>query len=144
MDGSSIQPTMVGGAKFKLAFLDWVRKSYSLYWTVFITFVLLWVAFADKLPPDVSWALSTTVGRAFLLVVLWCVYKNIGFTAAVLVTIAIAITWTNRPIPIGEGFLDEVKKTTVGNKQHRWFVERVLHENPLGIEEDRVSTQAAQ
>ena len=41
-----------------------------------------------------------------------------------------------------EGFSDtEVKRVT---KKRKWWSEEVLHENPLGIEEELVKTQAIQ
>jgi hypothetical protein len=90
-----------------------------------------------------------------------------GWIPALIFAIAIALTWSNRPLvkPTGvqeEGFINEmnemnemkeekkeqkegfndVKKTKI--QGNRWFVERVLHENPRGIIQDRVSTFAVQ
>jgi hypothetical protein len=58
-------------------------------------------------------------------------------------TIAIALTWAVRPLTkptqiVEEGF--DVKKTNVSSP--RWFVEKVLNENPKDIIEDRIVTEA--
>jgi hypothetical protein len=153
MERVGILKTMIGGKMFQQAFIEWINKSYNLYITVFSVIMVVWASYADKIPPAISWNLSSSLGRAFLLGFLWCVYNYIGFVPAVLTSIAIGITWANRPIvqpgetthPLPrEGFNDNIKKSKTDDKHHKWFVERVLHERPKAIIEDRISTQAAQ
>ena len=62
---------------------------------------------------------------------------------ALLFTIVIAMSWASRPLlkPYVEDFRD-MKLTNV--LTHKWFVEKVLHENPLEITEDRVTTDSVQ
>ena len=90
------------------------------------------------------WQLSTTVGRLFLLILLYLIYVLGGWEFALLFTIIIALIWSMRPLllpSMKEGFRD-MKKTRVSRP--KWFVETVLEENPLEIVEDRVETLAVQ
>lgn len=151
---ASTAPVMVGGARFQQAVLDWTQQSNSLYLTVFIAVLIIWAVYAEKLPPEWRWQLSTTIGRLLLLLMLYLVFTIAGWLPALLFAIAIALTWSNRPLwkPVGvpeEGFssgeregFSNMKKSDV--ETDRWFVEKTLGERPKHIVEDRVETMAAQ
>ena len=134
---------MVGGAKFQESVIEWSKKSINLYMVVFSIIIAVWALYANKLPADVRWQLSTTPGRLLLLLLLYIVYNLCGWTVALLFTIAIALTWAARPIykpaSVKEGFNDVKSTETSGN---RWFVEKVLHQRPKKIVEDRIETSA--
>jgi hypothetical protein len=146
---------LVGGAKFQQAFLSWTKQSSQLFTTLFGLLLVVWATFAEKLPALWRWQLSTTVGRLLLLLALYITHIVTESRACtLLLTIAIALTWANRPIynPSAssasssqegqEGFAGGVKITEV--QGNRWFVEKTLRENPSVIVEDRVSTAAVQ
>jgi predicted membrane protein len=135
---------MIGGAKFQQTVLDWSKQSNSLFLSVFSVILVVFAIFGDKLPPVVRWQLSTTVGRLFLLILLYLIYVLGGWELALLFTIIIALIWSMRPLllpSMKEGFRN-MKKTRVSRP--KWFVETVLEENPLEIVEDRVETLAVQ
>jgi len=135
--------TMIGGAKFQETFISWTKQSNHLFITLFGIILLMWATFSEKLPASYRWQLSTSAGRLLLLLLLYITYDLAGWIPALLFTIAVALTWANRPIykPVEEGF-GGMKVTKVqGNK---WFVEDVLHESPHKIVEDRVTTTAVQ
>ena len=160
-------PIMVGGAKLQESVLEWSKKSLNLYSTVFLVLLMIAVLFADKLPMEARWQLSTTAGRLLLLLLLYIINLVCGWQAALIFTIAIALVWAARPVfkPVGipdlvlngsaqgfgqgstaprlgvEGFND--MKTSDATK-HKWFVEKTLHENPKAIVEDRINTSAVQ
>ena len=144
---SPSHPIMVGGARFHQSFLEWTKQSNQLFLTVFSICLITWAVFAEKLPMEWRWQLSTSVGRVLLLLLLYIVHELTGWIPALLFAIAIALTWANRPLykpapRAVEGFASSVKESkAVGN---RWFVERVLEENPKAIIEDKVKTQAIQ
>lgn len=142
------RPVMIGGAKFQQTVLDWTQQSNQLYLLVFTTILLIWAVYAEKLPPEWRWQLSTSIGRLLLLLLLYIVYTLAGWIPALLFTIAIALTWANRPLwkPVGvpstqEGFRN-MKVQDV--ETEKWFVEKVLEESPKRIVEDRVDTMAVQ
>jgi len=158
---------MVGGAKLQDSVLEWSKKSLNLYSTVFLILLVICVLFADKLPMEARWQLSTTAGRLLLLLLLYITHLVCGWQAALLFTIAIALVWAARPVfkPVSipdpvfgggmegfnqgsnlpglgmEGFND--MKTTDATKP-KWFIEKTLHENPMEIVEDRINTSAVQ
>jgi hypothetical protein len=115
----------------------------TLFMGVFILILVVWTCFADKVSPKIRYQLSSTAGRLLSLATLYAIYTFIGFIPALLFTMAIALTWSNRPLskPV-EGFLSSIKKTPVEGK--RWFVERALGEYPEEIREDRVDTDSVQ
>jgi len=142
---------MVGGAKFQDAVLTWSKQSNNLFLTLFGITLVLWTTFAEKLPAIWRWQLSTTFGRLLLLLLLYITYLvTDNWVLTLIFTIAIALTWANRPIynpaPSNEGFANgaqqDVKVTAVQGKP--WFVEKTLRENPSIIVEDRVTTSAVQ
>lgn len=144
MSGASANPLMIGGAKFQQTVLDWSKQSNSLFLSVFSVILVVFAIFGDKLPPVVRWQLSTTVGRLFLLILLYLIYVLGGWEFALLFTIIIALIWSMRPLllpSMKEGFRN-MKKTRVSRP--KWFVETVLEENPLEIVEDRIETLAVQ
>lgn len=116
---------------------------YSLFMIVMGSFLIVYTCYADKVPANIRYQMSSTGGRVLSLLLLFTIYTFLGFIPALLFTMAIALTWANRPLskPV-EGFLSSIKTTPVqGNK---WFVERVLGEHPSEIREDRVETVSIQ
>lgn len=146
----SVKSIQLGGAQFQAMILDWVKQSSNLYQTIFITLLILFAAYAEQIPRSIRWQLSTPIGRALLIILLYLVYVTGGWVAALIFAIGMALLWSNRPLAkmphvtkkVEEGFQDSVHSTQVQGK--RWFVERVLGENPISIEEDRVTTKAVQ
>jgi hypothetical protein len=115
----------------------------SLFMGVFISILVVWTCFTDKIPAEIRYQLSSTAGRLLSLALLYTIYTFTGFIPALLFTMATALTWANRPLskPV-EGFLSSIKNTPVEGK--RWFAERILGEFPEEIREDRVDTYAVQ
>lgn len=134
---------MVGGAKFQESVIEWSKKSTNLYTFVFAVLIAVWALYAAKLPALARWQLSSTAGRLLLLLLLYIVYDLCGWTVALIFTIAIALTWAARPlfvpVSLDEGFANI--KTTKASKE-KWFVEKVLHQQPKEIVEDRIDTMA--
>jgi len=141
------KPLIIGGAKFQNHVLEWCNESKNLFITVTSSLIFMWAIYSEKLPAAVRWQLSTSIGRLLLLVLLYIVHMTAGWIPAILFTIAIALTWANRPLqkPFGirEGFHGSTLVTEVGGK-NLWFVEQVLKEHPQRIVQDRVTTQPVQ
>jgi hypothetical protein len=85
---------------------EWSAQSANLFNAVFFVSLLLYAAYADKLPPAFRWQLSSPLGRILLLLLLGFVFNYAGFIPALLFAIAIALTWSNRPLfkPAKENF----------------------------------------
>ena len=147
-----VQFKLEGGAKLHQAIADWSKQSLSLFTTLFLAVLLIFAAYADQLPRQVRWQLSSPIGRLLLIVLLFIVYEIGGWISALIFTIGIAMVWSNRPLAqvpdVKEGFQGRYEKN--GGSRHikvqgsRWFVEKALQEHPESIEEDRIYTQAVQ
>ncbi len=137
---------MIGGAKFQASFVEWSKQSMNLFTLIFDALLVTWVLFSEKVPETWRYQFSTALGRALLLLLLYFVLETMGWIHALLFTVAIALTWANRPlykpVSVKEGFQGGVK--TSKSQGPLWFVEKVLQENPEAIVEDRVRTDAVQ
>jgi hypothetical protein len=153
---SQVEFKLEGGAKLHQAIAEWSKQSSSLFTTLFLVVLLVFAAYADQLPKEALWQLSTPIGRLLMIALLFVVYEMGGWISALLFGIGILMVWSNRPLAhishmtksLKEGFQGRHDKQA-GQKHikiqgSRWFVEEVLHEHPEGIEEDRVYTQAVQ
>lgn len=148
-----------GGAKLHQAIAEWSKQSSSLFTTLFLVILLVFAAYADQLPKEALWQLSTPIGRLLMIVLLFVIFEIGGWISALLFGIGILMVWSNRPLahishmtnPVKkEGFQGNFNFTSQAGQKRikiqgpRWFVEEVLQEHPEGIEEDRVYTQAVQ
>jgi hypothetical protein len=135
---------MIGGYKFQNAVIEWTKQSKNLIFAVVISFIFIWSIFTEKLPSAWRIQLSSSVGRLLLLLLLYIISRNYGFLTALIFTIAIAMTWANRPI-VKPGQKEGWRNIKVSKAaSHKWFVEKALHESPKVIIQDRVSTRAVQ
>lgn len=133
--------------------LEWAEQSKGLFTVIAGISLFLFVAFADKVPATWRWQLSTLIGRTLLLVLLYLVFIIGGWIPSLLFGIGIGLLWANRPLakPVSrstsesslgpEGFQDMKEIPVQGDK---WFVEKVLEENPRMIVQDRKLTKAIQ
>lgn len=143
---------MVGGARFQHNLYEWTKGTHGIFYTVFVIGLVVLAIFPDRVPVHLKWQLSTPVGRLLLLLILYILLTVAGPIPALLFTITIALLWATRPLfkpsqveDSTEGFRDvKTSEVPFGAKHHKWFIERVLHENPLAVKEDRVDTYAVQ
>lgn len=136
-------PTQLGGAKFQQSLMEWAKQSFSSFHSIFLIGFIVFAAYANHLPPTFRYQMSSSLGRLFVIVLLVLLYESAGWIPALLFTIGVSIVWFNRPLAqpthfTTEGFEGGVK-TSVNQTGYRWWVERVLHENPRAVQEDRIS-----
>ncbi len=144
------QPIQLGGAKFQTALMEWSKQSFSAFNVLFFIGFVLFAAYAHLIPPAIRYQMSSTLGRLLSLVLLVLIYEGAGWIPALLFTIGICVVWFHRPLSQPTQFTKPLKatteegfeggvKTSVNQTGNRWFVERVLGENPKGVQEDRIS-----
>ena len=143
MQPTSTFPTQFGGAKFQQSLLEWSKQSFSSFHSIFLIGFIIFAAYGNHLPATVRYQMSSSLGRLFILVLLLLIYESAGWIPALLFSIGVSIVWFNRPLAqpahfTTEGFEGGVK-TSKNQTGSRWFVERVLHENPRAVQEDRIS-----
>jgi hypothetical protein len=111
-------------------------------------FMILAIVFLEKIPIELRKQADSFLGRALLLTFTVTVVTLYGWPLGILAGLMSALligAGGIHPIQkqVKEGFSSEVNVHIVPGK-HKWFVEKVLGENPLLIEDDTVSTSAVQ
>jgi hypothetical protein len=111
-------------------------------------FLVIVIVFLDKVPIEVRKQADSLLGRSLLLTFTVLVTVLYGWPLGILaglMSVLLIGAGGIHPIakPIEEGFSSEMNVRIVPGK-HKWFVEKVLGENPLIIEDDVVTTSAVQ
>ena len=106
--------------------------------------MVLVIVFLDKVPVEVRKQADTVLGRAFLLGITVLTTLLFGWPLGVLAgTMSALLIGAGGVHPITkqvkEGFSSEMNVRLVPD-QRKWFVERVMGENPLIIEDQTVDT----
>lgn len=109
-------------------------------------FLALLIVFVEQVPAKVRAQANTTLGRLFFFFLVALVGEQLGWPLGILMALAAAVLIGGRAIngAIKEGFEPDPLNVRVVPTQHKWFVERVLGENPLLIEDQLVETTAVQ
>lgn len=111
---------------------------------ILLLVIFLGVIFLPKLPKEVAEHSDAFYGRLFHSGLVYFVTQTYGWTTGIVMALFSALlisAGSNRRLPTKEGFNSDV---TLIDSKHKWFVEKVLGENPLLIEEENVTTQAIQ
>ena len=140
-------PVMKGGAKEHI--MDVVKK-YAQPLNVYVGIVLvLGIAYVRQIPKSVSFAANSIVGRLFLFALTIIIADTYSWIYALLMALFTVLIIAVSPRTLKENFVNnmsdngDVDLKLVGQKK-RWWSEEILHENPLGIEDDKVRTSAIQ
>lgn len=140
-------PVMKGGAREQL--LDMAQK-YAQPLSLYFGFALvLLIVYVGQIPDWVAYQGNTFLGRLLLFSLTIFVADTYSWIYALLMALFAVLLIAVAPRTLKEGMQDvpgdmgdsDVK--LVGQK-HRWWVERLFKENPIGIEEEKVKTIAAQ
>lgn len=113
------------------------------------TFATLVIVFLGKIPKDVRRQSDSLLGRALLLTFTVLVTIVFGWPLGILVGLMSALligaggVHPASNLAITEGFSPDFNVRLVPNKK-KWFVEQVLGENPLLIEDTVIDTSAVQ
>ena len=113
------------------------------------TFATLVIVFLGKIPKDVRRQADTLLGRALLITFTVLTALVFGWPLAVVVGLMSALLIGSGGVhPIGkgqvtEGFTPDFNVKLVPSKK-KWFVEQILGENPLLIEDSVIDTSAVQ
>lgn len=138
---------MKGGAKEHI--MDVVKK-YAQPLNVYIGILLvLGIAYVRQIPKSVSFAANSIIGRLFLFALTIIIADTYSWIYALLMALFTVLIIAVSPRTLKENFVNnmsdngDVDLKLVGQKK-RWWSEEILHENPLGIEDDKVRTSAIQ
>lgn len=103
--------------------------------------LILGIVFPANIPIEFRKQASTLLGRLLLFCILVIILLYGKWTYGVLFAVFIAILLSTRSPK--EGFTSEFTFNMVNDKK-KWWVEQVLNENPVAIQDDKVSTNAVQ
>jgi hypothetical protein len=136
-------PIMKGGAKEHI--LD-IMKRYAQPLNIYIGISLvLGIAYVGQIPKQFAFYANTILGRFLLFWLSIIIADTYSWVYALLMALFVVLLISVSPRNYREGFQDpptsDIKLVT---QKRKWWSEEVLQENPLGIEEDYVKTQAIQ
>lgn len=112
-------------------------------------FIIILIVFLEKVPIDIRKQADSLLGRVFLLLFTTVTVMTFGWPLGVLAALASALLIGAGGVhPLVkkmsiEGFAPDVSVHMVPDKK-KWFIEEVMGENPLMIEDQTVSTSAVQ
>jgi hypothetical protein len=142
----SVIPVMKGGAREHV--LDIVRKYTQPLEFYFGVILFLGIVYVGQIPPAVQYFADTILGRAILFILTIVVADMYSWIYALLMAIFTVLLIATAPRTLKESFQSgppdtdmEVKLVT---QKQKWWVERALGEDPLGIEEEKVRTSSIQ
>jgi len=137
-------PVMTGGAKAQIK--DIIKKHWSPIEIYVLVGLVLAIVYVKHIPLTIRRHAETFLGRLVLFVATIAVAKFYSWSNGLLVAIFTLLLLSLSPRR-NEGFQDGNPLTNsmkmVSNKKN-WFVENLLKEHPLAIEEDKVKTSAIQ
>ena len=141
---------MKGGAREHM--LDLIKK-YAQPLNIYIGVALIMgIVYIGQIPEWVSYQANSLVGRLFLFGITIFIADTYSWIYALLMALfsvlIIAVAPRTKP---KEGFQAGKTQTDMGDtdvklvtQKKKWWVEEVLRENPIGIEEEKVRTSAIQ
>jgi hypothetical protein len=133
---------MEGGAKAHLA--DLITKS-SLQINIYVLIILsLLITFVKQIPIEIRSQAGSFLGRLFLFVATLATAEFYSWTNGLLTAVLALLLLSLSPRTTREGFLLAPTNSLRFVPNNKWFVEKVLKENPIAIEEEQVNTQAVQ
>lgn len=131
--------------KLLLDYLENTKQTQSILLYIFITLVIV---FKDQIPPSIYVQSDSLLGRIFIVVSVYFVTSYYGWILGLLYAIAYALllglpNQLSSTVKEGFGSGGESSLQVVPTAK-KWLVEKILHENPIAIEEEKVVTSAVQ
>ncbi len=144
-------PVMSGGMREILS--DFSEKQRYQVDLLLAILLILGIVFIHEIGLHVRNQLDTLLGRLFAFGLLVLVTDQVsvlhGILLAILLALILSQSTSTRPggtLPPKkvEGFAPDFQLKLVPPKKHKWWIEEVMKENPIGIEDDKVRTSAIQ
>ena len=152
---ASQEPVFMSGG-FQAHVSDMFDKFKGPIEVVMVFFITTLIVFLEKVPIEIRKQADTFLGRALLLTVIMVITILFGWPLGILSTLASALfigAGGVHPIVkrmsegfakgMTEGFAPDMNIRMIPDKK-KWFIEEVLGENPLMIEDQTVRTSAVQ
>ena len=134
-----VSPVILTGG-MKEILVDFSKKQSANVELLFALLICVGVVFSSSIPSSLRKQLSSTVGRVALFSALLLILLYTNWVSALLFAVLIGSIISTRSMD--EGMAD-YSIHLIDNKK-RWFIERVLDENPIAIQDSKVQTLAVQ
>ena len=138
-------PVMKGGAKEHI--MDIIKK-YAAPLNIYVGLgLVLGIMYVRQIPKSVAFAANTLVGRVVLFLLTIVVADMYSWIYALLMALFTVLIVAVAPRTLKEAFQSELMGDTdikLVTQKKKWWSEEILHENPIGIEDDKVKTSAIQ
>ena len=135
-------PPQIGGVQEQMS--DLLSKYGPPTHVILLLTIFMGIVFLPKLPKQVLEHSDAFYGRILHSGLVYYVTQVYGWTTGIVMALFSALligAGSNRRLPVKEGFNSDIKLI---DSKEKWFVERVLGENPLLIEDQTVDTSAVQ
>jgi hypothetical protein len=126
---------------FQQNLMELLEKYGSPFEILLFAIIIFGIVFVSKLLPKVAKFADTTLGRLILVGSTFLVVQKYGWAIGFVFALFAGLLIGAGHSKVAEGFNADIR---VVPNEHKWFIERVLGENPTLIEEENVSTQAIQ
>ena len=134
---------MKGGAR--AALLDIIAKQWSPIEVYILMFLILSIVFVREYPVELRRYADTFLGKSALFAIAIFVSMNYSWLNGMFIALFTLLVLSMSPRG-KEGFQEKkpsVNVKVVDNK-NPWWIEAVLKENPIGFEDEKVTTSAVQ
>lgn len=132
------------GGVVQKSLVDFVSKTKSFQIGLLYIFFTLMIVFKEQIPASFHQQADTFIGRLFIVSSVFGITVYYSWIVGIIAAIAFALV-LGLPYSIQEGFGSggETSLQVIPTTK-KWFVEKVLKENPVAIEEEKVVTSAIQ
>jgi hypothetical protein len=130
------------GGVVQKSLVDFFEKTKSFQIGLLYIFYTLMIVFKEQIPVSFHQQADTFIGRLFIVASVYGISVYYSWILGIIAAIAYALV-LGLPRTIQEGFGSggETSLQVIPTTK-KWFVEKVLKENPVAIEEEKVVTSA--
>ena len=132
---------MKGGAREAL--LDIILKQWSPIEVYILMFLILSIVFVREYPIEVRRYADTFLGKSALFAIAIFVSMNYSWLNGMFIALFTLLVLSMSPRDT-EGFQEKKTSMKMVDNKNPWWIEAVLKENPIGFEDEKVSTSAVQ
>ena len=132
------------GGTLQKGLIDFMEKTKSFQIGLLYIFYTLMIVFKEQIPASFHKQADSFLGRLFIVLSVYGITTYYSWILGIIAAIAYALL-LGLPHSIEEGFGSGGETSLqVVSSTKKWFVEKVLKENPVAIEEEKVVTSAVQ
>jgi Na+/H+ antiporter NhaB len=110
---------------------------------ILLLFIVVGITFVEHIPIEIRRFFNSIIGSIVALGIVGAAYHYFNWATALMCAFLYVMTINSSILSLTENFEPGMDTRFITNRK-KWYVEQVLGENPLIIEETTVKTQAVQ